>query len=219
MDHLLQGGEAMVEVTTPIGQSHAITTMLIGTDRQNYLYFSMPDLTAYHRNQFFVEGYRLSINLISERGDGAMIHFDSKIEHIVLKPLQIFTVKLPNQILLHPLRHETRYPVDITAQIMAAKRQLDVQVRDLSIKGCSFSILPLAPQFASDQAVMLRVAHPYRAQHFLLSGLICNQRKMSANTVYGVKFDREGSRHSLELLKCLEFNGSLMVFSQPPATN
>ncbi len=215
LDYLLHGSEAMIELTTPIGQNHAVTTTLIGSDRQRYLYFVLPELPAYQRDRFFVEGYRLSVSLISERGNGAMVAFPSQIEHLMVRPLPLFTVKLPNQITLYPLRGETRYPVCLTGSVMVTKRQIEVQLRDLSIHGCSFSTSALAPAFTNEQPIMLRLESAGLGQKFLLSGTICNQRRISSNTVYGVRFDREGMRHSQEIFKWLRFDGSQMVFREP----
>lgn len=215
LDYLQHGSETTVEVTTPTNQRHTVKTTMIGTDRQQRLYFQLPPLPPYQLNRFFAEGYRLTIHLVCERGSGALVTFSGQIEHLMTSPLALFSVRLPPRIELYPLREETRYPVTLSGIAIGQRQQIEVQVRDLSLKGCSFSTSPLAPAFENEQKVVLRIEHTAANLRFSLSGVACNQRRMGNSCVYGMRFDEEGTCHSNDLFKWLEFNGREMVLRTP----
>lgn len=207
--------QAGIKINTPTGKWKQLPAVLVGMDRQSNLYFSF---SHSHRDELLAccrPGYRVHVSIICERGLGAMVHFDSVIEQVG-DILLLATTKVPKQVVINQIRKETRYPVALSGWTTNGDTKIPIELTDLSFDGCAFTTSFLSPPLKTQQPITLRIQQSWsRGEELSLSGMICNQRKLQGNFVYGMKFDQDGRINSRSIFMQLEFNGQMMVAKQP----
>lgn len=215
--YLQPASQAGIQVNLPTGKTKRLPAVLVGLDRQPYLYFTFHAINREDLLSYCKPGYRVHVSVICERGLGAMVHFDSVIELAGETPLLI-TTRVPKQVTINKIRRETRYPVNLTGWTTNGDTKIPIQLTDISFEGCAFKTSYLAPPLKMQHPIVLRFQPLEDGQDpLLLSGIICNQGKLLDNIVYGVKFDQDGQRNSNALFMNLEFNGQMMVSKTPDA--
>lgn len=218
MDFIQHGTEAQLEIVTPLGQTYKFTTNFIGFDNQQFIFFNLPTIRPSEIEDFFVQGFNIDVEGVSESGEGALIKFRSKIEHVVRAPVPLLILKLPQQAKLIQLRNETRYELRLQGVIQLANRKLEVVLNDVSANGCGFSFDSIAPVFEMDHRVVIEVTNKRSDDTFALSGSIRNARRARGKQSYGVVFDDVGRDNCRRLLSLLIYDGSRYVFKQADKT-
>ena len=95
MDFIQHGTEACLEVVTPLGLRLNFKANFIGFDEQQHIYFTLPSLSKSDYDDFFIEGFNVDIEGVSEKGEGALIRFRTRIKHVVYRPVQILVFTVP----------------------------------------------------------------------------------------------------------------------------
>ncbi|MBV7314496.1 flagellar brake protein [Shewanella sp. NIFS-20-20] len=213
LEMIIQGDDAILDILTPLNKRLTLSTALIGSDKQEFLLFSLPHLTCQQRERFLYEGFRLVVTLVSERGDGARLRFVSRIKHIITQPLAMLVVELPSIMQMTPMRQENRFDLDMSAHIVMPNRKVEVQLKNMSVKGCRFSYDQIAPSFDVGAKINIEVISPTSGA-FSLSGMLKNCRRYRGAAVYGMQFTAQTQEISRSLLNELVFDGQKMTFAQ-----
>lgn len=202
---------AGIQVNLPTGAKKKLSSFLVGMDRQPHLYFSFPAVTAEEMISVCHPGYKVNVSVLCEKGAGAVAYFDSMIEKVSADP-PLLTIKAPEYITMNRIRKETRYPVSIDGWSQFGESKLPLQLIDISAEGCAFKVHHLSTPLKIKQYIQIFM-EPFHEQfeRWILSGEICNQRKLLDSIVYGIKFDEHGLEQCKILFSHLEFNGQIMV--------
>ncbi|MCG9596192.1 flagellar brake protein [Vibrio sp. Isolate25] len=210
---LEHGGELTIGITTPVGTTFRCKTTFIGFHSQNLVLAELPKVSDSDLSFFFQPGFWATIRAISHRGEGAIVHFRSQLEHVMTAPIPIFALTVPNTMQVTQLRKEPRYDVNLAARVNASTHRLDCQIRDLSKSGCRFVTAPLSRAFQVGDVIALEVySGMNKSNHFEpLFGKICNLQSSSHYARYGVQFDENGTENAKRLLANLKFDGTKLT--------
>lgn len=215
MDFIQHGTEASLEIVTPLGQRLNFKSNFIGFDDQQHIFFTMPRLQKTEYEEFFMQGFNVDIEGISEQGEGALVRFRTRIEHVVYRPIQLLVFPLPQQAKLVLLRNEVRYELKLPGDIQLSNRKLRVVLTDVSSGGCGFSFDAISPEFDVDTKIVLEVINGSNGDTYALSGAVKNCRKKRGKQNYGVVFDEPGKANCRRLLSNLIYDGTKYVFKSP----
>ncbi|PKF50796.1 PilZ domain-containing protein [Enterovibrio nigricans] len=215
MDFIQHGTEASLDIVTPLGQRLHFKANFIGFDDQQNIFFTMPKLSKGDYEEFFMEGFNVDIEGISEQGEGALIKFRTRIEHVIYRPVQLLVFPVPQQAKLVLLRNEIRYDLRLPSDIQLTNRKLRVILIDVSSGGCGFSYDAISPEFDVDQRIVLEVVNSANGDTYALSGAIKNGRKKRGKQTYGMVFDDPGKANCRRLLSVLIYDGTKYVFKNP----
>ncbi|OOF28326.1 MULTISPECIES: PilZ domain-containing protein [Salinivibrio] len=210
---LKHGTATHVQIKTPVGQIFSCQSTFIGFDGDQRLFFTIPTRNIKQLNQFFVEGYRIAVDGVSDEGEGTKIRFASRISHIMMSPVAIMLVELPQQAKLIQQRKESRYELNVKGEIPLEKRRLSVNLTDISAGGCGFSFDAIAPVFEMKHQLAIQVRPSHGDDCFVLSGQVENRQQKWGMQRYGLSFDQSGLQHCRELIKRLVFDGSRYIFN------
>ncbi|WP_333002151.1 PilZ domain-containing protein [Vibrio coralliilyticus] len=210
---LEHGGELTIGITTPVGTTFRSKTTFIGSHSQNLVLAELPKISDDDLDFFFQPGFWAAIRAISHRGEGAIIHFRSQLEHVMTEPVPIVALTAPNAMQVTQLRKEPRYDVNLAARVNASTHRLDCQIRDLSKSGCRFVTAPLSRAFQIGDEIALEVHSSMgKSSKFEpLYGKICNLQSSLHYARYGVQFDENGTTNAKHLLANLKFDGSKLT--------
>lgn len=215
MDFIQHGTEASLEIVTPLGLRLNFKSNFIGFDDQQHIYFTLPKLTKNECLEFLVEGFNVDIEGISEDGEGALVRFRTRIEHLVLRPVQLLVFSVPQQAKLASLRNELRYELRLSGDIQLSNRKLNVLLTDVSSGGCGFCYDAISPVFDVSQKMVLEVSNTSNGDTYALSGAVKNGRKKRGRQIYGIVFDEPGKANCRRLLSNLVYDGTKYVFKSP----
>ncbi|WP_028025250.1 flagellar brake domain-containing protein [Enterovibrio calviensis] len=215
MDFIQHGTEASLEIVTPLGQRLNFKSNFIGFDDQQHIFFTMPKLNKREYEEFFMEGFNVDIEGISEQGEGALVRFRTRIAHVVLRPIQVLVFPVPQQAKLVLLRNEVRYDLRLPGDIQLSNRKLGVILTDVSSGGCGYSYEAISPEFDVDQKIVLEVVNKANGDTYALSGSVKNGRKKRGKQTYGMVFDEPGKANCRRLLSTLIYDGTKYVFRNP----
>jgi len=208
------GSEVTISVRTPIGRSYRIETIFIGTNGNDEIFLELPTISQTEFDNYFYDGFLLTVKAISEKGEGAIVNFKTQISQVVHKPVKLLILSVPLQMSLQQLRTEPRYEVKLQGTIALANRELLVDFKDLSTNGCCFQLEVNGPQFNEDTTVCVEVRDPKTRHIFRLTGQVKNIHKTGARNNYGVMFDDVGQKQAKQLMAQLIFDGSKLSFKQ-----
>lgn len=202
---------AGIQVTLPTGSKKKLSSYLVGMDRQPCLYFCFPAATADEMMSTCQPGYKINISVLCEKGVGAVAYFDAIIEKVSADP-PLLTIKAPEYITMNRIRKETRYPVSLDGWLLIGECKTLLTLIDISVEGCAFKVHYLSAPLKIKQYIQIFM-EPFDGgtERWVISGEICNQRKLLDSIVYGVKFDESGLEQCKILFNHLEFNGQIMI--------
>ncbi|KXI23508.1 PilZ domain-containing protein [Photobacterium sanguinicancri] len=203
-----------ISIKTPLGRIFRCETVFIGTDSHDYLLLEMPSIPKKDIDMYLLEGFNISIKAISDRGEGAIIRFASRIEHLIFKPIGLLAISLPHSMMSTPLRSEPRFEVTLQGKVILSERQLLVELQNLSHKGCCFQHSIHGPEINLDQKVDIFITNPTLKTYFQLSGSIKSINRVGVFCQYGVMFDPQGCSNTKLLLKQLVFDGVGLSFKK-----
>ncbi len=203
-----------ISIKTPLGRIFRCETAFIGTNSHDYLLFEMPAISKKEIEMYLLEGFNISIKAISDRGEGAVVRFTSKIEHLILKPIGLLVINMPHSMVLTPLRSEPRFEVNLQGKAVLPERQLQVELQDLSHKGCCFQHSIHGPEISLNQKINLFIMNPTLKTYFQLSGSVKSINRIGVFCQYGVMFDQQGRSNTKLLLKQLVFDGTGLSFKK-----
>ncbi|GLO62946.1 cyclic di-GMP binding protein [Vibrio sp. MACH09] len=209
IDMVSHGSELTINLTTPVGIRYLGKTKFIGTHSDNFMLLEVPELSDDDFAFFFQEGFWMNVRAISQKGEGALIHFRSQIMHILLEPVPIIMISIPGMMKINQLRKEPRYDVNLKAHAVTESLRLECEIRDLSKGGCRFITSPLAKHFDVGDYITVNIPTPNgsKVQLSPLSGTICNLQSSMHYAKYGLKFDEEGLKNVQGILSHLKFDG------------
>ncbi len=207
------GGEMTIGITTPVGTSFRATTTFIGKHSENVALIELPKINDDDLEYFFQEGFWLVVRAISQRGEGALVHFRSQIVHLYQHPIPMVAISVPQTMEVAQLRKEPRYELNLAARICAEERRVECEIRDLSKGGCRFVTTPLARNFQIGDSIRLEVVMRSRHDANLapLYGKVCNLQRSLHYAKYGVEFDELGQDAAKKLLSHLKFDGTKLT--------
>ncbi len=143
--------------------------------------------TSTRLTNFFIEGYRLAVDAVSDEGEGAKVRFASKISTVLKAPVNLVMVDLPQQAKLIQQRKDNRYELNVKGEVPLGSRRLSVNLTDISAGGCGFSFDAIAPVFEKHHQIAIQIQAPDSDDCFVLSGQVENrQKKMGDATLRGV---------------------------------
>lgn len=207
------GSELTYNITTPVGIKYLGSSRFIGTQDESLILIELPSMTDSDRDYFFQSGFWINVRAISHRGEGALIHFRSQIQHLITEPISLAVITLPPKMQVEQLRKEARYDVALDAMGLVDDNRFECEIRDLSRGGCRMVTSPLVRQFKLTDVVKLQVKHEGKAipNIGVLSGTICNQQNSQHYAKYGVAFDDIGQQAVKKLLAQLKFDGTKLA--------
>ncbi|WP_367990357.1 PilZ domain-containing protein [Vibrio sp. NTOU-M3] len=207
------GSELTVGITTPVGTTFRCKTTFIGLHSNNVALIELPKISHDDLEFFFQEGFWLAVRAISPRGEGAVVHFRSQMQHIYKTPIAMAAISVPQTMQVTQLRKEPRYEVNLFAKVTSANHRSDCEIRDLSKSGCRFITPPLARTFQVGDPIQLEVCIGTRADSALppLQGTVCNLQRSLHYARYGVAFDDNGKHNAKSLLGQLKFDGTKLT--------
>ncbi|MDG3086011.1 flagellar brake protein [Vibrio hannami] len=213
IDMMSHGSELTINITTPVGIKYMGKAKLIGTHTDNLMLIEPPEISDDDFEYFFQEGFWIVVRAISQKGEGAIIHFKSQIEHITEEPLRMVMINIPGMMKINQLRKEPRYDVNLIARAIVGERKIECEIRDLSKGGCRFVTSSLANSFNIGDTVKLSVITSSKSSVRLLplSGNICNLQGSIHYAKYGIKFDEDGLTNVKVLLSHLKFDGTKLA--------
>lgn len=207
------GGELVIGITTPVGTTFRCKTSFIGSHSDNVILAELPKISEDDLDFFFQEGFWATIRAISPRGEGAIIHFRSQLQHILREPVAIFTLSIPQVMQVTQLRKEPRFEVNLAAKVIAESHRLDCEIRDLSKSGCRFVTAPLSRPFQVGEEIALHVQlKSQKGTEFEpIVGTVCNLQRSLHYARYGVAFSEEGKESARVVLSHLKFDGTKLT--------
>jgi c-di-GMP-binding flagellar brake protein YcgR len=207
------GGEFTMSVATPVGQTFRCKTAFIGTHSDSIILAELPKVSDDDLNFYFQEGFWITVRAISPRGEGAIIHFRSQIQHILKEPVPIVMLSVPQTMQVSQLRKEPRFDVNLDAKACVDNRKLDCEIRDLSKSGCRFITPPLSRSFqvGDEIALVVQLKTAKQIQFEPLFGTICNLQRSMHYAKYGVQFNEPGKGNAKQLLAHLKFDGTKLT--------
>lgn len=210
------GGELTMAITTPVGTTFRCKTAFIGTHSDSVILAELPKISEDDLGFFFQEGFWSAIRAISPRGEGAIIHFRSQLQHIFKDPIPMVAMSVPQTMQVTQLRKEPRFEVNLDARVVAESHKLDCEIRDLSKGGCRFVTAPLSRPFQVGEEIALHVQIPQsRGAHFdPLYGRVCNLQRSHQYARYGIAFNQNGVNNAKTLLSHLKFNGTKLTLKE-----
>ncbi len=207
------GGEMTIGITTPVGTAFRAKTTFIGKHSENIALIELPKVSDDDLRYFFQEGFWLVVRAVSQRGEGALVHFRSKIVHLYHHPIPMVAISVPQTMQVAQLRKEPRYELNLTAKIRSEQYRVECEIRDLSKGGCRFVTAPLAKCFQVGDIIRLEVEVKSRDSDHLapLHGKVCNLQRSTHYARYGVEFDELGQEAAKKLLSHLRFDGTRLT--------
>lgn len=207
------GGELTIGITTPVGTTFRCKTAFIGSHSDNYVLAELPKVSDDDLDYFFQEGFWATVRAISPRGEGALIHFRSQLVHVMVSPVPMVALSVPQTMEVTQLRKEPRYDVNLAVKVIAESHRLDGEIRDLSKGGCRFITAPLSRSFQVGEEVSLNVmVQSGKGVEFQpLFGKICNLQRSHHYSRYGVAFTDLGAENAKNLLGKLKFDGTKLT--------
>ncbi|WP_283130949.1 flagellar brake protein [Enterovibrio norvegicus] len=215
MDFIQHGTEASLEIVTPLGQRLNFKSNFIGFDDQQHIFFTMPKLSKGDYEMFFTQGFNVDIEGVSEKGEGALVRFRTRIEHVIYRPVSLIVFPVPQQAKLVLLRNEIRYDLRLPGDIQLSNRKLRVILTDVSSGGCGFAYDAISPEFDVGQKIVLEVINSTTQDTYALSGGVKNGRTKRGKQTYGMVFDEPGKANCRRLLSTLIYDGTKYVFKNP----
>lgn len=205
------GGELTIGITTPVGTTFRCKTAFIGTHSDSIILAELPRVSDDDLEFFFQEGFWATVRAISPRGEGAVVHFRSQLQHIFRAPIPMVSLSIPQTMQVTQLRKEPRFDVNLEARVVASSHKLDCEIRDLSKSGCRFITAPLSKPFQVGDEIALHVKNG-RTNHFdPLFGKVCNLQRSMHYARYGISFNTHGKNNAKTLLGHLKFNGTKLT--------
>ncbi|USD34920.1 MULTISPECIES: flagellar brake protein [Vibrio] len=210
---LEHGGELTMGITTPVGTTFRCKSTFIGAHSKNFVLAELPKISDNDLDFFFQPGFWTTIRAISHRGEGAIVHFRSQLEHVLTEPIPMVALAIPNAMQVTQLRKEPRYDVNLPASVKATTHKLDCQIRDLSKSGCRFVTAPLSRAFQIGDEIALEIRPSIKKSNQFepLFGKICNLQSSLHYARYGVQFDENGTENAKQLLANLKFDGTKLT--------
>ncbi|EGA72085.1 hypothetical protein VISI1226_04754 [Vibrio sinaloensis DSM 21326] len=207
------GGEFTMSITTPVGRTFRCKTAFIGTHSDSIILAELPKISDDDLAFYFQEGFWATVRAISPRGEGAIIHFRTQLQHIVKEPLPIVMLSIPKDMQVSQLRKEPRFDVNLNAKATTETRKLDCEIRDLSKSGCRFIAPPLSRPFqvGEEVALVVQIHNGKQIQFEPLFGTICNLQRSMHYARYGVQFNDMGKNNAKILLANLKFDGTKLA--------
>ncbi|RTZ17982.1 flagellar brake protein [Vibrio aquaticus] len=206
------GGELTIGISTPVGTTFRCKTSFIGTHSDSFVLAELPKISEDDLNFFFQEGFWATIRAISPRGEGAIVHFRSQLQHIFKAPIPIVALSIPQTMQVSQLRKEPRFDVNLAARVVAESHKLDCEIRDLSKSGCRFITAPLSRSFQVGEEISLHVQLNTKGPQFEpLFGKVCNLQRSLHYARYGIQFTGHGKSNAKTLLGHLKFNGTKLT--------
>lgn len=215
MDFIQHGTEADLEIVTPLGQRLTFKSNFIGFDDQQHIFFILPKFPKSEYEEFFIQGFNVDIQGISEKGEGALVCFRSRIKHVIYRPIQVLVFPVPQQAKLVLLRNEVRYELRLPGDIQLLNRKLRVILTDVSSAGCGFTFEAISPVFDVDLQMTLEVTNSSTGETYALSGSVQNGRTKRGRQIYGMVFNEPGKANCRRLLTGLIYDGTKYVFTNP----
>lgn len=206
------GSEVTISVKTPLGRLYRVDTIFIGSNGSDEIFLELPAINKAEFDDYFNDGFWLTVKAISEKGEGAIVNFKTQITQIVHKPVRLLILAVPQSMSLFQLRSEARYEVKLQGLIALAQRELLVDFKDLSKNGCCFLLDLNGPKFDEDTYVIISIHNPLTGKAFRLTGLVKSIHKTGAKNNYGMMFDVDGQKQAKLLLAQLIFDGSKLSF-------
>lgn len=214
--YLNPASQAGIQVSLPTGSTKRLSAFFVGMDRQPRLYFSFPSVSQDEILSICHPGYKIHVSVLCEKGFGSIVYFDGVVDKVGDEPV-IITTEVPEYITMNRIRKETRYPVSVVGwSIVGDGTRLPLNLVDISTDGCAFSVDYLSMPLAMGQEIKISLDDIKGGAGIILSGSICNQRKLLDSIIYGVKFDSFGIESGRHLFTYLEFNGQIMVTRSAP---
>jgi c-di-GMP-binding flagellar brake protein YcgR len=205
------GGELTIGITTPVGTTFRCKTAFIGTHSNNVILSELPKVSDDDLEFFFQEGFWATVRAISPRGEGAVVHFRSQLQHIFRSPIPMVSLSIPQTMQVTQLRKEPRYDVNLEARVLAESHKLDCEIRDLSKSGCRFITAPLSRPFQVGEEITLHVQNSKNSHFDPLYGKVCNLQRSLHYARYGIAFSDNGKHNAKVLLGHLKFNGTKLT--------
>lgn len=207
------GGEFTMGITTPVGRTFRCKTAFIGTHSDRMILAELPKISDDDLDDYFQEGFWATIRAISPRGEGAIIHFRSQLQHILKEPMPMVLMSVPKDMQVSQLRKEPRFDVNLDAKAKAEDKSLDCEIRDLSKSGCRIFAPPLSRplQVGDEIALEVKVRIGKQIQFEPLFGTICNLQHSMHYARYGVQFNEVGKSNAKTLLAHLKFDGTKLA--------
>ncbi|PSW14832.1 flagellar brake protein [Photobacterium sanctipauli] len=217
IERLKHGSGVTLSVKTPLGRLYRVETTFIGTNSQSELFFELPSVLNADLSNYFDAGFKVTVKAISDKGEGAIIQFQSIINNVAYKPFRLLSLSMPHNAHLRPLRNEPRFDVKLDAVVVGQSRELAVKLQDLSANGCRFITDYNGPSFSEAMTLNLVVTKPDNQQQFSLTGTVKNHHKKGSTKQYGLQFDTRGAIQVKALMTQLIFDGSHLSFKKAGA--
>lgn len=213
IDMISHGSEFVINITTPIGMKFMSNTKFIGYHSNNIILLEIPDISKEKIDAYFQAGFWMNIRAISQKGEGAIIHFRSQIIHMLDGKIPMILVSVPGMMKIRQLRKEPRYEVNLSGYATIKGQKVETEVRDLSKGGCRFIIGALIKHFDINEQVKIEVKITPKTK-LTLTGSLCNLQSSRHYAKYGLKFDHTGQESVKQLLAKMTFNGTRFVLKK-----
>ncbi|MCG6199985.1 PilZ domain-containing protein [Psychromonas antarctica] len=213
IDMINHGSEFTINLTTPVGMKFMAKTKFIGYHSNNLILIEIPDTSDDKIDFYFQVGFWMNIRAISQKGEGAIIHFRSQIVHMLSGPIPMILISVPSMMRICQLRKEPRYEVSLTASAMISSQKVECEIRDISKGGCRFITGTMVKHFDIGEKVTIEIitAQRTRLKQFPLTGTLCNLQSSLHYSKYGFKFDDEGQASAKKLLAYMKFGGTRFI--------
>lgn len=208
------GSDMTIGITTPVGTTFRCSTAFIGTHSDNLILIEVPKISDDDLSFFFQAGFWLTVRAISPRGEGALVHFRSQLQHVIKEPIAMITMSIPNSMQVTQLRKEPRYDVNLNGRLIFGGATANCEVRDLSKSGCRFITPPLGRTYQVGDIVSIELGASSSSDFEPLTGRVCNLQRSTHYSRYGLEFDALGRDNAKSLLSKLKFNGTKLTLKR-----
>ncbi len=209
ISQLSHGTTAEVKIKSPIGQTLKTKMLFIGSNHDNYLFFTLTTSSERKTLDFFSPGFVIEASMVPNKSHGTKYLFKSKIAHIILRPVKILVVEIPTKFLLTKLRSNTRFYVDLAGTVQLAQRSIQVNLYDISKGGFSFNYSSFGLKIPPSTELTVEIKNPYAKELYLLSGVVKSNAIIRGIQSCGLIFDDIGKENGEQLIKQLSYNGKI----------
>ncbi len=209
ISHLSHGATVAIRIKSPIGQKLKAEALFIGSNHDNYLFFTLPSSPDRKITDFFTPGFVIEASMVPKGTHGTKYIFKSKIAHITHKPVQLMVVEIPEKFLLTKLRSNTRRHVDLPGKTQLPQRKIQVNLYDISEGGFAFNYSSFGLKIPPSTELTVEIKNPHTKEIYLLSGTVKSNTLIKGIQSCGLTFDELGKRNGEKLIKNLTFNGKI----------
>lgn len=198
-----------IDLITPAGQKVKYRTRYVGYIDSRYLLIEMPDAQKYDKSiTFFQPGMKMTVRGIIEGTEGAVIGFIAKLSKIVLTPIKMLVLDLPQSVQYLSLRAQSRYRVTLPTTLLIEDIKANAMMVDVSTLGCLIYVKNTSNfEIEEGQKITLKLDKDAVGLELSLHCTTRSIRPKDQYVSYGLEFDQESSDlMSKSIGKVISFN-------------